>query len=411
MFFSRSLKNLHKQRQIIASAALVGSIRGWLAIIVSKGLRLIFPRKRHSAQGELKSVLVVKLDELGDVAMALPLLGGLRTRIPSAHITVVLNTSVVDLLQNVPGVTVLGVNVKCNSVLRPLILPIRYYLFVRRQLRMQRFDACLLPRREADDVFATVLGYFTDSSRLVSFTEQCSPRKSRINRSFDLLLTDTLPVPPVQPETHSNMLLLECLGLAPTPADPWLPIFPDAREFAQNLLPESREKYVVICPTSGHSELKQWGTENFAQVAAALARSGKKIVLLGVRSEAYLGESIQAAVGQTCINLIGKTSVQQMVAVLDRCTTFIGNDAGPMHVASALGKHIIAVFGPSCHHRYGPWGGPNSMVFTRELDCSPCRAHQTDRCIRCVHPERLCLTQIQPAEVLEAWHSTVESQQ
>lgn len=328
------------------------------------------------------------------------MLGSLRTQVPDSSLTIVLNSSVAGLLAGATDLAVLSVNTGCNRILRPLFLPWRYYFFARKHFRTRSFDVCLLPRRESDDVYATVLAYFIGPQRTVSFSEHCTPRKAQLNRGFDRLLTDAIPAPPIQPEVNSNLSLLERIGLSASPANAWLPVNTTARTYAREILPGNHDSYLAICPTSGHSELKQWGADRFAEVAAAVAASGRTVVLIGVSSDEILGRTIEAAANGSCINLIGQTTLQQMVAILERCDAFIGNDAGPMHVASALGIHTIAVFGPSCHHRFGPWS-PKKTLLTRDLECSPCRTHQIDRCIHCIHPQRLCLTQIEVKEVVD----------
>jgi heptosyltransferase-2 len=346
-----------------------------------------------------QKVLIVKLDELGDVAMMLPFITALKNSLPNASITLALNHQVAGLFEGASDVRVLSVDVACNKIFRPLVLPIRHYLFVRRELGDQEFDLCFVPRRDADDVYATVLAYFTNSPRRISFSENSTPRKSWLNRGFNSLLTDAISVPSVQHETLSNISLLRAAGL-PTPAvsdfarlRPWVPQSSQAETFACRVLPDSPQPYVALCPTSGHSPLKQWGGDRFADVAVRLAKSGCRIVLVGGPGDADLGTAIEAVLSSDCINLIGKTTLSQLTAVLGRCTAFVGNDAGPMHIASALGINTAAVFGSSCWHMFGPWGR-NSLLFVHQIACSPCQTHKVGRCQTCIHSETLCLRKI-----------------
>jgi ADP-heptose:LPS heptosyltransferase len=282
-----------------------------------------------------------------------------------------------------------------------MILPVRHYIFARRQLMHQDFDVCFVPRRDADDVYATMLGYFSRSARCIAFSEKCTPRKAVINRSFDTLLTDCVSDPGLQHETLSNLKLLESIGISPSSRALSVDLSPSALLFAQEVLPGPHSSYIAICPTSGHSELKQWGVERFADVAARLASSGFVIVLLGGPGDVSLGKTIQAAVGSACKNFIGKTTLAEMTALIAQCAVFLGNDAGPMHVASALGVGTVAVFGPSCHHRFGPWGRSQCLI-VHQLPCSPCHDHSKDRCESCIHDQTLCLQHISTVEVLSA---------
>jgi heptosyltransferase II len=156
-----------------------------------------------------------------------------------------------------------------------------------------------------------------------------------------------------------------------------------------------------MCPTSGHSELKQWGVRRFAELAKSLATQNFTIVLFGGAGDQALGQRIEAATPGRVINMIGKTSLADLAALLSRCAVFFGNDAGPMHVASMMGVSTVAVFGSSCHHRFGPWA-PSSTTLVRPISCSPCANHQKDRCKVCVHEKTLCMEPISPDDALTA---------
>jgi heptosyltransferase-2 len=190
-----------------------------------------------------------------------------------------------------------------------------------------------------------------------------------------------------------NLFLLERIGLRTELTRTPIDLSSSALRFASELLPADGSVYVAISPTCGHSELKQWGVDRFAKVTKSLSLKGAKIVLVGGPSDIVLGEQIEAEASGPIINLIGKTSLLQMAAVLTRCAVFFGNDAGPMHVASLMGTQTIAVFGSSCHHRFGPWA-PLSSVLVHPVSCSPCLHHLKDRCETCIHEKTLCMQQI-----------------
>jgi lipopolysaccharide heptosyltransferase II len=364
-------------------------------------VRLARPPEMEGPSEELRRILVIKPDELGDVAMALPFLSALRQRAPRAEVTLVLNSGVAGLLKGYPGISILSVDVACNKLLRPVLLPLRHYRFARAHLRTQNFDVCLLPRRDGDDVYGTILAYFSGARRRISYTEKSTQHKAVVNRKFDALLTDVLPKPPVQHETISNLALLDVVRLSTEPTEPVVPLDAESRCFAERVIAGASASCVAICPSAGHSELKQWGADRFAEAAGILCSLGYTVVLIGTAADRELGIPIEAAAGPTCINLIGKTTLSEMAAVLTRCAAFVGNDAGPMHVAAALRIPTVGIFGSSCSHKFGAWG-PRSQVVAREPECSPCRNHSKDRCKICIYTENLCLRQIPAQEVVDA---------
>lgn len=364
-------------------------------------IRALSAKPRSITGKEIRRVLIIKLDELGDSVMVWPLVNDLRTYLPDAEITLLLNQSVVGLWGGVAGIRIMGVDVSCRKLLRPFLLPIRHFRLVRRHFRQEEFDVCFVPRRDSDDVYATFLAYFTRSKRRISFTEKSTPRKALTNKSFDSMLTDALPAPPVQHETLSNRSMLAAIGLSARSRQQPFPTMPETVAYAEGALPGPSSSYVAVCPTSGHSALKQWGVERFADAASRLIEAGFIVVLLGGPGDMQLAQVIQDGCNGKCINFVGKTSLSQMVALLSRCGSFLGNDAGPMHVASALGLVTVGVFGSSCWHQFGPWA-PRHSVVVHEMNCSPCHVHARNRCDICIYGEPVCLHQITVDEVLEA---------
>lgn len=364
-------------------------------------VRVLAPKPRFVASKEIRRALIIKLDELGDSMMAWPLIDDLKMHLPNAEITLLLNQSVIGLWDGVAGMRILGVDTRCRKLLRPLLLPIRHFRLVQERLRGEEFDICFVPRRDSDDAYATFLAYFTKSKQRISFTEKSTPRKAITNKSFDSLLTDALPTPPVQHETLSNRSMLAAIGLSAKLRQQPFPILPAVTAYAEEVLPGPSSSYVAICPTSGHSPLKQWGAERFADAASRLIEAGFTVVLIGGPGDVELGRIVQDECNGRCLNFVGETSLSQMAGLLTRCGAFLGNDAGPMHVASALGLATVGVFGSSCWHQFGPWA-PRHAVVVHEINCSPCHGHARNRCDICIYAQPVCLHHITVDEVLNA---------
>ncbi len=363
-------------------------------------VKLIFHVKSSDKQEPIQRILIIKLDTLGDVVMIAPFIRAIEESLHGAEITLVVSRSMVGLFDGNPRIKVLGVNVDCNKIIRSFTLPIHHYFFAKNHFKNQQYDVCFIPRVDTDHEYATILAYFAGVKRRISFSEKSEHRKSLLNKSFDRLLTDVVSPSGVRHEVLENMRLLEKVGILPALPETCLEITPAAIMFAVDTLSNPSSIYIAVCPTSGHSELKQWGVQRFAEVAASFSAKGYTVVLIGGPGEEKFGVTIEAAMAQGCINLIGKTSLMQMAAVLQRCTAFIGNDAGPMHVASAVGIATIGIFGSSCHHRFGPWS-PLSQVLVRDIACSPCVSHKVSRCQVCIYSENICLQQIPVKDAID----------
>ncbi|HMD54858.1 MAG TPA: glycosyltransferase family 9 protein, partial [Phycisphaerae bacterium] len=101
---------------------------------------------------------------------------------------------------------------------------------------------------------------------------------------------------------------------------------------------------------------KRWSEEGFTQIGQKLAAEDFCVVILGDSRERALCEQIKNQIGSAAINLAGQTSLAQMVAAICLAKIVIGNDSGPLHVAAALGRPLIGLYGPTNPASVGPYG-------------------------------------------------------
>lgn len=208
---------------------------------------------------------------------------------------------------------------------------------------------------------------------------------------------------------HEVEYWLEVMGLVGAKTENLnLPVSEGAVEKAQALLRGSgrwreNKPLVAIHPGSGeHSLARRWPPDRFAQVADALIeRYGSQVALLGGPDEAELAQYVASLMHYEAIDLGGKTSIPVLAALLRLSRLFVGNDSGVMHLASAVGTPVVAIFGPSNPLAWGPWG-PSHEVVQIDLECSPCiyRGFQLGRLEGCENPE--CIDQVRSEMVLAA---------
>ncbi len=150
---------------------------------------------------------------------------------------------------------------------------------------------------------------------------------------------------------------------------------------------------LALCPGAEYGPAKRWPPERFAELAAVLIARGWRVVVCGSAKERALGEQIAAAAGPACLNLAGQTTLDEVVDLLSLATCVVSNDSGLMHVAAALGRPVIALFGSSDPHHTPPLG-VDTRVISLGLPCAPC--------FRRVCPEKHldCLTGITVERVL-----------
>jgi lipopolysaccharide heptosyltransferase II len=140
---------------------------------------------------------------------------------------------------------------------------------------------------------------------------------------------------------------------------------------------------------------KRWPVEYFAELVRQLAADFPEVhfAVLGSKDERDRAETIAAVVPQRALNLAGLVSLPEMVEWLRLCEVMVTNDTGPMHVAAALGKPVVALFGPTDPRRTGPYG-QIEQVLRQPLPCAPCFKPS------CANPNQMeCLRTISPARV------------
>ena len=152
----------------------------------------------------------------------------------------------------------------------------------------------------------------------------------------------------------------------------------------------------AIAPAAAYGPAKEWPAESYGSLIDLLARrEDAEVVMVGAPSERAKCEEVAAASKAGAIIAAGHTNIGELIALLSLCDGFIGNDSGCMHIAGALGIPTVAIFGSTNPNRTGPMG-PKTRVIYRKLECSPCLART------CRFGHYNCLTQIEPAELVDA---------
>jgi ADP-heptose:LPS heptosyltransferase len=374
-------------------------------------------QKQDIDLSQAKRILILRLDEIGDLVMTGPFLRELRRLLPSARITLMVQPSVYNLMELCPHVDeVLTYYPGSIRFMQALLLPWRALWTAYRQLLPRQFDLAILPRWDADGVYATFLAYFSGARWRVAHSERVSSHKERVNRSFDRLCTHLLHNTGLKHEVERNLDVIRSLGGTPRESSLELWWDEDDESYAAHMFIEHNvrpnELVVGFGPSGGHSPLKQWPLASFVELGNHLYRKfDARIILFGGPGEESLGKELENRIGPPVINGIGKTTLRQAVALLRRCHLFIGNDAAPMHLAAAVGVPVVALFGASCQHRFGP-SGAGHIVLWQDLPCSPCfQSEHRDRCKKCIFDRPHCMLSITVEQVEKAAESILRTRQ
>ncbi len=149
-----------------------------------------------------------------------------------------------------------------------------------------------------------------------------------------------------------------------------------------------------INPGATYGSAKRWDPDRFAEVARTLAAEwGAKVVITGGPGETAIAADIERELGGNCLNLAGRTSVRELMALIKRFNFFITNDSGPMHLAAAFGVPLVAIFGSTDHSTTYPLSD-TAIVVRESVECAPCMKRECPT-------DHICMKSVMPETVIE----------
>ena len=156
---------------------------------------------------------------------------------------------------------------------------------------------------------------------------------------------------------------------------------------------ESNSKILGLCPGAEYGEAKRWPAEYYAEVANEVLKKGWQVWLFGSDKDMPVTTKINQLTQNKCLDLGGKTKLGEAIDLMALCNTVVSNDSGLMHIAAALNKKLIAIFGSSDPVHTPPMS-PNAVIEYLALDCSPCFKRECPltgdahlRCLNDVKPQ------------------------
>jgi heptosyltransferase-2 len=133
----------------------------------------------------------------------------------------------------------------------------------------------------------------------------------------------------------------------------------------------NKSKVLGLCPGAEYGEAKRWPAEYYAEVANDALKNGWQVWLFGSDKDVPVTMQINQLTQNKCLDLGGKTKLGEAIDLMSLCDTIISNDSGLMHIAAALEKKLIAIFGSSDPHHTPPMSS-KAVIEYLALNCSPC---------------------------------------
>ena len=369
-----------------------------------------------------RRVLVRGVNWLGDAVMTTPALQRLREALPAAHITLLTQEKLADLWQRHPSLDAVITFSGGESLWS-----------VARRLRAERFETALVlpnsPRSALEVWLARIpqrVGYNRPWCSWL-LTQALSPRPGKVQmpRRSVREVKRLIRLPKAAPslaaarpqdrgthQIHDYLHLAATLGANPAPLPPRLEITVEELRTAEMAVAQAVVRASRLPPRAGgtpvllglspgaeYGPAKRWPAENFAAVAREVSRKIGTCAWLafGGPGDGQICGEIARLAGNGVLNMAGKTSLRQLMALLKLCRVVLTNDTGPMHVAAALGTPVVVPFGSTSPELTGPGlpGDTHHELLTSAAPCAPCFRRACPIDFR-------CMTGIRPAPVIEA---------
>lgn len=352
-----------------------------------------------------KRILVRGVNWLGDAVMTTPALVRLREKFPEAHIALLTPQKLGDLWPRHPAVDeVIGFDAKEGL------------LSVSRKLRAGKFELALVlpnsPRSALEAWLAGIprrVGYarpwrnwfltqtVATRSGHVKMRKRTPAEVQRLVQVAKEKAESQRPIPETAHQLYEYLHLISALGTSAAVVAPQLHVSAEEMQVVAtrfHLDPQTR--WLGINPGAEYGPAKRWPIENFQFIAReAGAWPGWGVMIFGGKGDVPASERIEHefravaknwATAPKFVNLAGRTSLRELMALLKLCRGLITNDTGPMHVAAALGTPVVVPFGSTSPELTGP-GLPGDLrhrLLKSDVPCSPCFLRECPIDFRCM---------------------------
>ena len=319
-----------------------------------------------------QNILILRTSALGDIVHALPFLSSLKKAYPEKKFFWLAKSPYAPLLED-------------NPYLEGFI-PFTSFLNIGRLARGKRWEVCFdLQGLWRSAVIPLIL-------RIPHRWGWSNPREK-----VDFLYTATF-------KSSSPHIVDRYLSWAETLGGERVAEFPlpesdTYRKKAKEFFGSSQRRVVLV--VGGGWETKRWGEEKFSRLARSLKRAKYSVFILWGPGEGEIKERIREKAGGevTPFPLLG---IRGMVEFLREADLVVGGDTGPLHIASALGKKIVGIYGPTDPLRNGPYTREREVV-TPSLECVPCWKR------KCPRKNLACMEEIEVRKVREAVERLMDS--
>ncbi|MBU0480670.1 MAG: lipopolysaccharide heptosyltransferase II [Proteobacteria bacterium] len=303
-------------------------------------------------------ILIRSTNWIGDAIMTTPAVRTIRENYPEAMISILAYPWVADIFRNCPHVDEViifdkkGVHQGLQGLWR-----------LAGELRSRRFDLAILLQNAFEAAFITLLagiparaGYIRDGRRLLlNYPVAIRPEVRKLH------------------QVHYYQWLCRDLGMTAGPDELFLQVSSEAAQWAADFVAGAGTRPVIgLNPGAAYGPAKCWPVERYGELAAVLTEKYNAVIpVFGTGADQTTAETIRSFAPEHVIDLAGKTSLGEAMALIASCDVFVTNDSGLMHVAAAQKTPLVAIFGSTDPVATGPFA-EDVLIIRKEMECQPC---------------------------------------
>lgn len=297
----------------------------------------------------INKILFITLSNIGDVILTLPVLDCLRARFPEPEITVLVGPRPKEIFENNPYIH--------KVIVYDKHAPVKEKIKLFNNLKKENFEAVIDLR---NSLFGLLLPaqYKTSAFRIIPNSIRHMKDRHLYKIQFRIWRDK------IQKEIPRNSLSIK----------------PQEEEYISGILKDNKindDDTIIVVAPGARSHIKRWSKEKFLGLIPKLGEEFKRprIILAGDRDDSAIAKYITDNCRYPVVDLIAKTKIGELAALLKQAKLVITNDSAVLHLASYLNTPVAAIFGPTDELKYGPWSKVRSVI-KKDVSCRPCQKAQ-----------------------------------
>lgn len=363
-------------------------------------------RLRPEPTSRPRSILVIRLDLLGDVLFSQQAVQGLRLAYPDARIVMLTLPYTAPLARSFPAVDSV-ISVDTNRIRRPagVLNPATWMGYWRAvsALRRSHFDVAVSLSGPMASLWAALSGADTT----IGFADEAYPR----------MLTKPVPGGRYGERKHEVEYcreLARAAGAERFPSRLEMRVDVRAQGRVERLLAQYELAHtrplVLIHAGSINGSAKRWPSVNWARFADTLQQNGRAgVALIGAAGDLPIAREVMQLAEVPIASLVGETSIEELVALIAQADLIASGDSGPLHLAVALGRPLVSVYGPTDPAIHGPFNPAGPVLVHRfDLPCSPC--YTMAMSAECPLGDPICMRLVTVEEMLKSARSLLSGE-